>query len=245
MTNKTVTMSRELAERLAHVLYMHDAEKTGAATELDALIAAPVVDCQPDPIIGVLKSNLAEGVMPSFSGGDLKHLIKLLEHSPELAELQATIARLREEVKTLRNTSVKEEVFDIICKERDQFKAEIERLKGGQGEAVAWKIFDGEGGYDYSEDADYVENWKSVNGDKYASWVTPLYTSQPAPVSVAPKPVIWRIPISGEWFYGTKEQCEREYAEYTADFTSEDFDEDGPMKPEPLVCLDKVKELNQ
>ena len=62
---------------------------------------------------------------------------------------------------------------------------------------------------------------------------------------VLPKPDIWRIPVSGNWFYGTKEQCEREYAEYTADFTAEDFDEDGPHKPEPLACLDKVKELNQ
>ena len=44
---------------------------------------------QPDPIISVLKSNLADGVMPSFSGGDLKHLIRLLEAPPELAELQA------------------------------------------------------------------------------------------------------------------------------------------------------------
>lgn len=58
-------------------------------------------------------------------------------------------------------------------------------------------------------------------------------------------PVVWRIPVNGEWFYGTKEQCEREYAEYTADFTDEDFDEDGPAKPEPLAALDKVKELNQ
>lgn len=58
-------------------------------------------------------------------------------------------------------------------------------------------------------------------------------------------PVVWRIPVNGEWFYGTKEQCEREYAEYTADFAAEDFDEDGPAKPEPLACLDKVKELNQ
>lgn len=45
MTND-IKISRELAERLAHVLYMYDAENTGAATELDALIATPVVECQ-------------------------------------------------------------------------------------------------------------------------------------------------------------------------------------------------------
>lgn len=45
MTND-IKISRELAERLANVLYMYDAENTGAATELDALIAAPVVERQ-------------------------------------------------------------------------------------------------------------------------------------------------------------------------------------------------------
>ncbi|MDP9528553.1 hypothetical protein [Pseudomonas protegens] len=47
--------------------------------ELRALLAKPAAESKPDPIIAVLKSNLADGVMPSFSGGDLKHLIKLLE----------------------------------------------------------------------------------------------------------------------------------------------------------------------
>ena len=53
---------------------------------------------QPDPIIGVLKSNLADGVMPSFSGGDLKHLISLLEAPPEL---QAIITQLRQRLEGL------------------------------------------------------------------------------------------------------------------------------------------------
>lgn len=63
--------------------------------ELRALLATPMppqASAQPDPIIGVLKSNLADGVMPSFSGGDLKHLIKLLE-APH-----AELAALREEL---------------------------------------------------------------------------------------------------------------------------------------------------
>lgn len=80
--------------------------------------------------------------------------------------------------------------------------------------------------------------------DAWAAYTALVSGDKPAPVAVV-KPVAWRIPVNGAWFYGTKEQCEREYAEYTADFTSEDFDEDGPAKPEPLACLDKVKELNQ
>lgn len=39
----------------------------------------PPVWKQPDPIIAVLKACLEEGTQPTFSGGDLKHLISLLE----------------------------------------------------------------------------------------------------------------------------------------------------------------------
>lgn len=56
-----------------------------AGDRLRALLAKPAAESKPDPIIAVLKSNLADGVMPSFSGGDLKHLIKLLESAPEPA----------------------------------------------------------------------------------------------------------------------------------------------------------------
>lgn len=44
----------------------------------------------------------------------------------------------------------------------------------------------------------------------------------------------WRIAVSGEWFYGTKESCERERAEYESTFTEEDFDEAGLEVPEAL-----------
>ena len=52
----------------------------------------------------------------------------------------------------------------------------------------AWATFDGEQGYDlrlYEEDEDYREDYIKRNGEKYASWVTPLYTApQPAQVPV-------------------------------------------------------------
>lgn len=53
------------------------------------VLVPPQVEVQPDPIIGVLKSNLAEGVSPSFSGGDLKHLISLLERAPVQTQADA------------------------------------------------------------------------------------------------------------------------------------------------------------
>lgn len=60
MTNKTVTMPLELAERLSHVLYMHDAENTEAASELDSLIAAPAVERQVEPVTMDGKTTIRE-----------------------------------------------------------------------------------------------------------------------------------------------------------------------------------------
>lgn len=44
----------------------------------------------------------------------------------------------------------------------------------------------------------------------------------------------WRIPVNGDWFYGTKEQCERERAEYETTFTAEDYAEAGVVAPEQI-----------
>lgn len=44
----------------------------------------------------------------------------------------------------------------------------------------------------------------------------------------------WRIPVNGDWFYGTKEQCERERAEYETTFTAEDYAEAGVVLPEQI-----------
>lgn len=77
----------------------------------------------------------------------------------------------------------------------------------------------------------------------FMSCAAKLYTSPPAPGAV--KPVVWRVPVNGDWFYGTKEQCVRERSEFESTFTAEDFEDAGVVTPEPLACLDKVKELNQ
>lgn len=49
-------------------------------------------------------------------------------------------------------------------------------------EPVAWRTFDGEGGYDYcsyDDNEDYRKEYIKRNGEKYTSWVEPLYTSPP------------------------------------------------------------------
>lgn len=85
-------------------------------------------------------------------------------------------------------------------------------------------------------------NWQKMNPRLVITG--PVFTSPPAPVA-AIKPVVWRIPVNGDWFYGTKDQCTRERAEYESTFTAEDFEDAGTVEPEPLACLDKVKEMNQ
>lgn len=42
----------------------------------------------------------------------------------------------------------------------------------------------------------------------------------------------WRIIVSGEWFYGTREECLRERAEFESTFTEEDFKDHEPVFPE-------------
>lgn len=44
----------------------------------------------------------------------------------------------------------------------------------------------------------------------------------------------WRVAVSGEWFYGSKERCVKERTEYESTFTKEDFDEAGVVVPEAL-----------
>jgi hypothetical protein len=50
-----------------------------------------------------------------------------------------------------------------------------------QSEPVAWRTFDGEGGYDYrtyENNEDYADEWDKRN-PKHKGWVEPLYTTPP------------------------------------------------------------------
>lgn len=47
----------------------------------------------------------------------------------------------------------------------------------------------------------------------------------------------WRIIVSGEWFYGTKEECLRERAEFESTFTAEDFEDYEKVVPEQVYSL--------
>ena len=76
----------------------------------------------------------------------------------------------------------------IVC------EALIEALAQPTQEPVAWRTFDGEGGYDYrsyEDNENYADNWDKRN-PKHKGWVDPLYT--------APTQRPWVEPRGDEWF---------------------------------------------
>ncbi len=61
--------------------------------------------------------------------------------------------------------------------------AALAELEAAMREPVAWRTFDGEGGYDYrsyEDNEDYAADYVKRNGAKYADWVEPLYAAPPA-----------------------------------------------------------------
>jgi hypothetical protein len=100
-------------------------------------------------------------------------------------------------------------------------------------EPVAWREFDGEGGYTYS-DYQYNETWRDAyikrNGEKYANWVEPLYTAAPAaqpaqpaqqgmtidasaPMVMTQHPAFAHRPAAQRQLVGLTEQQKQELAE--------------------------------
>jgi hypothetical protein len=66
-------------------------------------------------------------------------------------------------------------------------------------EPVAWRTYDGEGGYDYrcyKGNEDYAKEWCKSN-PRLAHWVEPMSVTSRAPS--APTPAAWRARQSDEW----------------------------------------------
>jgi septal ring factor EnvC (AmiA/AmiB activator) len=78
-------------------------------------------------------------------------------------------------------------------KERDALRAELDALKAWKEEAekqepVAWRTFDGEGGYDYrgvDDNEDYRDEFIERN-PRYANWVDALYLHPVPPAHSVP-----------------------------------------------------------
>jgi len=140
----------------------------------------PVVKRQ--PVDAILIDDCVEYRHRDYGGGYFgTEIAQLYTAPPELAELQVQIsehhkgiAAYLEHIKQLQatNAKLKEEIsahWKLICDQR----AEIEQLKGGQSEPVAWMV------------GKFVWTYK-ISAVNYAAdrEIIPLYTSHPAPVSI-------------------------------------------------------------
>jgi len=72
-------------------------------------------------------------------------------------------------------------------------------LNQQQAEPVAWRIFDGEGGYDYrtyDDNEDFVADWRRRN-PRHENWLEPLYTTPQQAVLEKDwpqaKPIAWMV----------------------------------------------------
>lgn len=207
-----IEVSREKLE-LVLIYGCETVEARDAWVSLQAELDTPVVERQPIVLPRKMEpsqydSKGSVGLREGWNGfhDTISKLGPLYTAPPELAELQATIARLTAENERLK-------VFESV----EQLSAEIERLKGGQGEPVACTSCDGSGEY-----IDAIGDWRG-----YCSCPAGIELksrpSQPAPVSVVlPERMVIPEPKSN--------LSDMDIFDYEVGFNA---------------CLDKVKELNQ
>jgi hypothetical protein len=79
-----------------------------------------------------------------------------------------------------------------------------EALAQPEQEPVAWRTFDGEGGYDYrsyEDNESYADDWNKRNPN-HVGWVDELYTHSPQPEQ---EPIYQYQMANGSWIDQTKE----------------------------------------
>ena len=115
--------------------------------------AAPVVERQPSLWVHPSYLVRREGMRPMAIDATLDQIaslqIPLYTTPPELAELQATIERLTEQLAAQKlNLELSTNSAVVLAETADEevvaLKTEIERLKGGQGEPVALTVWEGD-----------------------------------------------------------------------------------------------------
>ena len=88
---------------------------------------------------------------------------------------------LRQAIAEAEKQEQKGNQLSCYCPNCEILGRELARIeKQEQGEPVAWRTFDGEGGYDYRSYEDnetYRDEYIASNGQKYSRWVEPLYTT--------------------------------------------------------------------
>jgi hypothetical protein len=180
------------------------------AKQLRSIIAAPVVERQPIGTGDAIRSMTQKDWELVAANATCSQQATLISaYKDELAELQATIA---------------------------QQAAEIERLKGGQGEPMAWLYKEyvwatGLGGSVWREK---IELERPDPENENIKDVAPLFASQPAPVSVG---IDERAEFESNYSPNAIERDGDEYILMAVQMAWEGWKMRAP--------LDKVKELNQ
>jgi len=83
----------------------------------------------------------------------------------------------------------------VLVSLADKIKVALAQTAEG-GEVVAWRTFDGEGGYDYRDfegNENYAAEWERLN-PRHKGWVEPLYTNPPASQEQAQQPNTQELP---------------------------------------------------
>jgi hypothetical protein len=226
-----IEVSRELLEVIANSSERTLTEINAAIQQARSILAAPVVE---------RKLSFAEIASASA----------YCQKTPELAELQAELTRYKSlfdqaqkaldrvnALHTKRMAATFKELQSTIA----QQAAEIERLKGGQGEPV-YQVCNGVDGWIDVDRLRYTAC--QLDPEEYETRV--LFTSQPAPVSVDERAefVAW---VRREWPQAPLSNIrdllpknDPRYGEYCDEALQRAW-----VGWQARACLDKVKDLNQ
>ena len=206
--------------------------------------AAPVVERQ--PACYVVKDRWGVNAYLEESSEALKihrrlgftDEIPLYTAPPELAELQATIARLTAENEQYKvaHDRLGGTINKLAGMVGDR-NAEIERLKGGQGEPVGFRYRTTNGPWEWMDESPYADG--RIKHCDSSEQLEPLYASQPAPVSVD---------LSELREYHAKAISNlKSYADDAGlrDSDTKHYTKRAAFHEEMVALIDKVKELNQ
>jgi hypothetical protein len=134
--NSKVEIASELADKLLHFGDTQTVMSPHVTAWLRACIGAPVVERQGRINTDSLHEHLEK--CGDLLAGIALDIRRSIAEPPELAELQATISQLRAELATANNAyrivlDTSRQMFERMTA-AEQRCAELERLKGGQGE---------------------------------------------------------------------------------------------------------------
>lgn len=87
-------------------------------------------------------------------------------------------------VKVMVSKCIHQRNFCVECHGKSEIQApspQVSQALDFKPEPAAWRMFDGEGNYTYTDDQETAEDWKKYLGGAYASWLEELFKHHDAP----------------------------------------------------------------